>query len=125
MKLSQVVLRTLAIAILAVLLCGNAFAGFTTLVPELDPGTASGGIALAAVAAILVIERYRSRGSAERSELSPTILRTLTVATLALACSGTAFAGGPVPELDPGTASSGIALIAVAGVLLVERYRSR
>jgi hypothetical protein len=68
MKLSQVVLSTLAaVAFLAVLLCGNAFAGFTTLVPELDPGTASGGIALAAVAAILLVERYRSRRSVERS----------------------------------------------------------
>jgi hypothetical protein len=125
MNLSQTVLRTVAVAIFALLWCGIASAGPAAAVPELDPGTASGGIALAAVATILVIERYRSRGSAERSELSPTILRTLTVATLALACSGTAFAGGPVPELDPGTASSGIALIAVAGVLLVERYRRR
>ena len=58
-------------------------------------------------------------------KLSQTILRTLAVAIPALLCSGTAFAGAPVPELDPGTASGGIALIAVAGVLLVERYRRR
>jgi len=42
------------------LLCGNAFAGLAS-VPELDPGTAAGGIALAAVAAVLLVERYRSR----------------------------------------------------------------
>jgi hypothetical protein len=30
-------------------------------VPELDPGTATGGLALAAVAAVLLIERYRTR----------------------------------------------------------------
>jgi len=58
-------------------------------------------------------------------ELSQTILRTLAVAIAALLWSGTAFAGAPVPELDPGTASGGIALIAVAGVFLLERYRSR
>jgi len=51
--------------------------------------------------------------------------RTLAVAILALFWSGKAFAGAPVPELDPGAASGGIALIAVAAVLLVERYRSR
>jgi hypothetical protein len=49
-----------AVAALPLLFCGNAFAGLAA-VPELDPGTASGGIALAAVAAILVVERYRSR----------------------------------------------------------------
>ena len=59
MKLSQVVLRTLAVAIVPMVWCGNAFAGAT--VPELDPGTAAGGIALAAVAAILILERYRAR----------------------------------------------------------------
>ena len=58
-------------------------------------------------------------------KLSQTILRTLAVAIAALLWSGTAFAGAPVPELDPSTASGGIALIAVAGVLLLERYRSR
>jgi hypothetical protein len=61
MKLSQAALRTLAVAILPLLWCGNAFAGIATAAPELDPGTASGGIALVAVAAILLVERYRAR----------------------------------------------------------------
>jgi hypothetical protein len=61
MKPSQAALRTLAVAIVSLLWCGNAFAGFTVGVPELDPGTANGGIALVAVAAVLLIERYRSR----------------------------------------------------------------
>ncbi len=59
MKPSQAFLRTLAVASLPLLWCGTASAGIT--VPELDPGTASGGIALVAVAAVLLIERYRSR----------------------------------------------------------------
>jgi hypothetical protein len=58
MKLSQVVLRTLAVAIVPLLWCGDAFAGLPA--PELDPGTAAGGIALAAVAGILLLERYRT-----------------------------------------------------------------
>jgi hypothetical protein len=62
MKLSQTALRGLAVAIVPLLWCGNAFAGIATVgAPELDPGTATGGIALAAVAAVLLIERYRSR----------------------------------------------------------------
>ncbi len=63
MKLSQAALRGLAVAIVPLVWCGNAFAGAVVTVgaPELDPGTASGGIALAAVAAILLVERYRRR----------------------------------------------------------------
>jgi hypothetical protein len=57
MKPSQTVLRTLAVATFALLWCGTASAGVG--VPELDPGTATGGIALMSVAAILVLERYR------------------------------------------------------------------
>ena len=60
MKLTKTGLRIFAIAALPLLWCGNAFAGLAG-VPELDPGTASGGIALVAVAAVLLIERYRSR----------------------------------------------------------------
>jgi len=60
MKLSQTILQVFAVAALPLLFCGNAFAGLAA-VPELDPGTASGGIALAAVAAILLVERYRRR----------------------------------------------------------------
>ena len=55
------VLRVVAVAALPLLWCGNAFAGVSSAVPELDPGTATGGIALAAVAAVLLIERYRNR----------------------------------------------------------------
>ena len=39
---------------------GSSFAG--TLVPELDPGSSVGGIALAITAAVLLAERYRRRG---------------------------------------------------------------
>ncbi len=56
---------------------------------------------------------------------SKPFLRTLAVAILPLLWCATASAGGSVPELDPGTASGGIALAAVAGILLVERYCSR
>jgi hypothetical protein len=59
MKPSQTILRILAVATFALLWCGTASAG--TSVPELDPGTASGGIALVSVAAILLLEHYRSR----------------------------------------------------------------
>ena len=55
------VLRVVAVAALPLLWCGNAFAGVASAAPELDPGTATGGIALAAVAAVLLIERYRTR----------------------------------------------------------------
>ncbi len=64
-KPAQVILRTLAVAILPILWFGNAFAGIPVppapSAPELDPGTASSGIALAAVAGILLLERYRAR----------------------------------------------------------------
>ena len=60
MKRMKVVLRVLAVAALPLFVCGNAFAGLAS-VPELDPGAATGGIALVAVAAVLLIERYRSR----------------------------------------------------------------
>ena len=39
---------------------GSSIAGTTT--PELDPGSAAGGIALAISAAVLLAERYRRRG---------------------------------------------------------------
>ena len=38
---------------------GSSFAGSS--VPELDPGSAVGGIALAIGAALLIAERYRNR----------------------------------------------------------------
>ena len=60
MKVSQTVLQVFAVAALPLLLCGTAFAGLAS-VPELDPGTATGGVALVAVAAVLLVERYRAR----------------------------------------------------------------
>jgi hypothetical protein len=42
-----------------------------------------------------------------------------------LAGSGDAFAVAAVPELDPGSAASGIALAVGAALLLAERYRRR
>jgi hypothetical protein len=44
---------------------------------------------------------------------------------LLLAGSGTSFAISAVPELDAGSAASGIALVAGAAVLMAERYRRR
>jgi len=45
-----------------------------------------------------------------------------TILTLAL--DGTAQATA-LPELDPGTASSGVALLVCGALLLIERYRRR
>jgi hypothetical protein len=42
---------------------------------------------------------------------------------LTLALGGVAHAG--VPELDPGTAASGVALLVGGALLLIERYRRR
>jgi len=42
-----------------------------------------------------------------------------------IAGSGDAFAIAAVPELDPGSAASGIALAVGAALLLAERYRRR
>jgi hypothetical protein len=42
-----------------------------------------------------------------------------------LAGSSDAFAIAAVPELDPGSAASGIALAVGAALLLAERYRRR
>jgi hypothetical protein len=46
-------------------------------------------------------------------------------AVLLIAGSGSALAGTPVPELDPGSSVGGIALAITAGLLLAERYRRR
>jgi hypothetical protein len=45
-------------------------------------------------------------------------------AMLTLALGGVADADG-VPELDPGAASSGVALLVGGALLLIERYRRR
>jgi len=44
---------------------------------------------------------------------------------LFLAGTGSSFAGGSVPEMDPGSAVGGIALAIGAALLLAERYRNR
>jgi glycerol uptake facilitator-like aquaporin len=46
-------------------------------------------------------------------------------ALLLLAGSGASFASEAVPELDAGSAASGIALAVGAAVLMAERYRRR
>ena len=48
-----------------------------------------------------------------------------TCAMLWVAAAGTASAAAIVPELDPGSASAGIALAVTAALLLAERYRRR
>jgi len=48
-----------------------------------------------------------------------------TCGLLWLAGAGDAFALAAVPELDPGSAASGIALAVGAALLLAERYRRR
>jgi len=45
-------------------------------------------------------------------------------ALFTLAIGGTAYAI-PAPELDPGTAASGIALFVGGALLLIERHRGR
>jgi uncharacterized membrane protein HdeD (DUF308 family) len=45
-------------------------------------------------------------------------------AMLTLALGGVAHAS-PVPELDPGTAASGVVLLVGGALLLIERYRRR
>ena len=47
----------------------------------------------------------------------------LGFATLML--SGTAFAGLGAPEIDPGMATGGLAILGVGSFLLIERYRAR
>jgi len=48
---------------------------------------------------------------------------SLAAATLML--SGTAFAGSPGPEIDPGMATGGLTILGVGVFLLIERYRAR
>jgi hypothetical protein len=44
---------------------------------------------------------------------------------LVLAMHGTASAVPEAPELDPGTAASGVVLLSGAALLLIERFRRR
>jgi hypothetical protein len=46
-------------------------------------------------------------------------------AVASLMLSGRAFAGVAVPEIDPGMATGGLAVLGVGIVLLIERYRAR
>ena len=63
MKVRRISIRTLVIASAAVLLFSaeRAFAGIPQTVPEIDPGIATGGLALLAAAVLIVVERYRRR----------------------------------------------------------------
>jgi len=47
------------------------------------------------------------------------------VTMIVLGLAGTASALIAVPELDPGTATSGLALLAGGALLLIERFRRR
>ena len=55
---SKLGLMLVVCGVLLVAGIGNAAA---SVVPELDPGSAGSGIALAVGAALLIVERYRSR----------------------------------------------------------------
>jgi hypothetical protein len=59
--------------------------------------------------------------------VSETYVRTLVVgfAVASLMLSGSAFAGIGAPEIDPGMATGGLAVLGVGIVLLIERYRAR
>jgi hypothetical protein len=46
-------------AVASLMLSGKAFAG--SVVPEIDPGMATGGLTLLGVGVVLLIERYRAR----------------------------------------------------------------
>jgi len=60
--------------------------------------------------------------------ISGTYTRALVLgfAVASLMLSGKAFAGiNPAPEIDPGMATGGLAVLGVGIVLLIERYRAR
>jgi len=58
--LSRVASLGVSSSLLLLALQGTALATYAT-VPELDPGTAAGGLTLAVGIALLVIERFRRR----------------------------------------------------------------
>ncbi len=66
-----------------------------------------------------------NRPSVSDSALSDLAWILGTCGLLWLAGSGDALALAAVPELDPGSAASGIALAVGAVLLLAERYRRR
>jgi len=59
--------------------------------------------------------------------ISGTYVRALfgAFAVASLMLSGNAFASAPSPEIDPGMAAGGLAVLGVGIVLLIERYRAR
>ena len=59
--------------------------------------------------------------------ISGTYARALVVGfgVASLMLSGKAFAGAGAPEIDPGMATGGLAVLGVGVVLLIERYRAR
>ncbi|HXN84754.1 MAG TPA: hypothetical protein VN867_01730 [Candidatus Binataceae bacterium] len=55
--------------------------------------------------------------------IGKTLTRSLIAGTLvALMMNGTAFAGFPTPEIDPGMAAGGLTILGLGIVLLLERY---
>jgi hypothetical protein len=58
------------------------------------------------------------------TKFSSPLLFAAACITFTFALGGVAQAV-PVPELDPGTATSGVALLVGGALLLIERYRRR
>lgn len=58
-------------------------------------------------------------------KLSNSLLFTAACLMFTLALGSVAHAIEAVPELDPGTATSGVALLGGGAMLLIERYRRR
>ena len=57
-------------------------------------------------------------------KVARSITRSLVAgAVVAVMLGGTAFAGNPTPEIDPGMATGGLTILGVGIVLLLERYR--
>ena len=52
---------TLMLGVCGMILAAGIGTASAAVVPELDPGSAGSGIALAIGAALLIVERYRSR----------------------------------------------------------------
>ncbi len=60
-----------------------------------------------------------------KKKLSHTLVLATSCVMFTLALSGMAHASVSVPELDPGTATSGVALLVGGAMLLIEHYRRR
>ena len=59
-----------------------------------------------------------------KKDLFHSLVFAAACAMLTVGLAGMALADG-VPELDPGTATSGVALLVGGAMLLIERYRCR